>query len=281
MKKILLILSVIILANNIYSQPEDWSDYVNWAWSGKFSPFIKANIGYGFPGQNNFTSGFSSIGMADLEIGYTEYKQYSDFVYRLDDRYLFGSYFTSGATVFGKNEPGEVDTEGWRFGLGHNIGYGYKVWEFSLIPYNQNQLVLTNLTFSEKDSISQNDSDILTRLEGDTRFGVSTEGGVRFYIAESISLNASFEGAVIFPRFVVLSWVGSFTLQAVSVNIVSLFSESIVKSSPIFGPIMYLLLRNAITFAWFYAVKDQQYWPIESETPFTLETIKLGASITF
>jgi hypothetical protein len=281
MKKLFVIFSILIFTNNIYSQPEDWSDYINWAWSGKFSPFMKVNIGYGFPGQNNFTSGFSSIGITDLELGYSEYKKYSDFVYRLDDRYLFGSYFTSGAAVFGENESREVDTEGWRVGLGHNIGYGYKVWELSLIPYNQNQLTLTSFTFSERDSISQSDEDILTRLEGDARFGVSTEGGVRLYVAESISLNASFEGAVIFPRFVVLSWIGSFTLQAISVNLVSLFSESIVKSSPIFGPIMYLLLRNAITFAWFYAVKDQQYWPIESETPFTLETIKLGASITF
>ncbi|MHA2101078.1 MAG: hypothetical protein ACW99A_20600 [Candidatus Kariarchaeaceae archaeon] len=281
MKKLFVIFSILILTNNIYSQPEDWSDYINWAWSGKFSPFMKVNIGYGFPGQNNFTGGFSSIGIADLELGYSEYKKYSDFVYRLDDRHLFGSYFTSGAAVFGENEPRDVDTEGWRVGLGHNIGYGYKVWELSLIPYNQNQFTLTSLTFSERDSISQSDEDILTRLEGDARFGVSTEGGVRLYVAESISLNASFEGAVIFPRFVVLSWIGSFALQAISVNLVSLFSESIVKSSPIFGPIMYLLLRNAITFAWFYALKDQQYWPIESETPFTLETIKLGASITF
>jgi len=281
MKKLFPIIYILILSSNVHTQPENWGDYVNWAWSGKFSPFMKVNIGYGFPGQNNFTGGFSSIGISDIELGYTEYKQYSDFVYKLDDRYLFGSYFTSDATVFGKNAPSEVDTKGWRFGLGHNIGYGYKIWEFSLIPYNQNQLVLTSLTFSEKDSLSQNDGDILNRLEGDARFGVSTEGGVRFYIAETISLNASFEGAVVFPRFVVFSWLGSFALQAVSVNLVSLFSESIVKSSPFFGPIMYLVLRNAITFAWFYAVKDQQYWPLESETPFTLETFKLSASLTF
>jgi hypothetical protein len=281
MKKILLIVSVIIFTNNIYSQPEDWIDYINWAWSGKFSPFMKVNIGYGFPGYNSISGEFSSIAMADLELGYTEYKKYSDFVYRLDDRYLFGSYFTSDAAVFGENEPREVDTQGWRVGIGHNIGYGYKVGPFSLIPYNQNQLTLTSLTFSERDSISQSDKDMLLRLEGDARFGVSTEGGVRLYVAESISLNASFEGAAIFPRFVVFSWLGSFALQAISVNIVSLFSESIVKSSPIFGPLMYLILRNAITFAWFYAIKDQQYWPIESETPFTLETIKFGASITF
>ena len=131
MKKLFLIISVLVATTNIYSQPEDWDEYINWAWSGKFSPFMKANIGYGFPGYNSISGQFSSIGIADLELGYTEYKQYSDFVFRLDDRYLFGSYFTSDAAVFGNNEPRDVDTQGWRVGIGHNIGYGYKVWAFS------------------------------------------------------------------------------------------------------------------------------------------------------
>jgi len=110
---------------------------------------------------------------------------------------------------------------------------------------------------------------------------MSTEGGIKLYVAKSVSITTSIEGAVVFPRFVVIHWVGSFALQAISVNIVSLFSESIVKSSPIFGPIMYMILQNAITFAWYYAVKSEQYWPFASETPFTMETLKLGASITF
>jgi hypothetical protein len=281
MKKFIIPITFLLLTINNYSQPSDWDDYINWAWGGKYSPFIKADIGYGFPGQKDFTGNFSSVGNATVEIGYTELKKYKDFVQRLDERFIFGSYFSSDINVFGTPEPGDVDAKGWQAGIGQNIGYGYEIGPFSLIPYNKNQFTLTNAEFTGRDSLSQSDIDILTRLEGDARFGISTEGGLKLYVAKSVSITTSIEGAVIFPRFVFIHWVGSFALQAISVNLVSLFSESIVKSSPIFGPIMYMILQNAVTFAWYYALKSEQYWPFSSETPFTIETFKIGGSITF
>jgi hypothetical protein len=256
MKKYIIPITVLLLSMNCYSQPSGWDEYINWAWGGNYSPFIKADVGYGFPGQEDFTGNFSSIGNATLQIGYTELKKYKDFVNRLDERFIFGSYFASDLNVIGNPDPGEVDTKGWQVGIGQNIGYGYEIGPFSLIPYNKNQFTLTNLEFTGRDSLSQSDIDILTRLEGDARFGISTEGGVKLYVAKSVSITTS-------------------------INIVSLFSESIVKSSPIFGPIMYMVLQNAITFAWYYGLKNQQYLPFSSETPFTMETFKLGASITF
>jgi hypothetical protein len=272
---------IVLLSINIYSQPQDWDEYINWAWGGKYSPFIKVDIGYGFPGQKKFEGNFSSIGNANLEFGYTELKKYKDFVQRLDERFIFGSYFSSDLNVIGSPEPGEVDTKGWQAGIGQNIGYGYEIGTFSLIPYNKNQFTLSNLEFTGQDSLTQSGIDILSRLEGNVRLGISTEGGIKLYVAKSVSITTSIEGGVVFPRFVFIHWIGSFALQAISVNLVSLFSESIVKSSPIFGPVMYMILQNAITFAWYYALKSEQYWPFSSETPFTMETFKLGGSITF
>jgi len=272
---------MVFLSINIYSQTSDWDEYINWAWGGNYSPFIKADIGYGFPDQKKFEGNFSSVGNANLEFGYTELKKYKDFVQRLDERFIFGSYFSSDLNVLGSPEPGEVDTKGWQAGIGQNIGYGYEIGPFSLIPYNKNQFTLSNLEFAGQDSLTQSDIDILSRMEGDVRLGISTEGGIKLYVAKSVSITTSIEGAVVFPRFVFIHWVASFAIQAISVNIVSLFSESIVKSSPIFGPIMYMILQNAITFTLYYALKNEQYWPLSSETPFTMETFKLGGSITF
>ena len=68
MKKFFIPFTVLLLTINIYSQPSDWDDYINWAWGGNYSPFIKADVGYGFPGQKNFTGNFSSIGNGNLEI---------------------------------------------------------------------------------------------------------------------------------------------------------------------------------------------------------------------
>jgi hypothetical protein len=273
---------LLFMSSQSFAQPEDWDDYINWAWKGSFSPFIEASYGYTSPGHEDITNTLSNIGLVDVKFGYGEYKEYSKFVYRLDERYLIGSYFSTDLNQIDDIVPGEINTEGWRVGLGTKIGYGYRLGSaISLIPYNQNQFTLTTLDYTRPQTISEVDNSILSRMEGTSRFGVSTEGGLGFFIAEAISINAAFEGAVVFPRWKVLHWLGSFTLQSLSTSLVNLFSESIIKASPIFGPLIYLVLQNAITFAWYYAMKSEQYWPISSETPFTMETFKIGASITF
>lgn len=274
-----------LIVTPVFNPPADWDAYINEKWGGTYNPFIHLDIGYGFPGQESFTSTFSSIGSVDLKMGYTTYDKSQSYVYKLDEKYLFGKYASSdmGEKINPLTDIDEsaINTTSWSFGVGEKVGYGWKVGPFSLIPFNQNQLVLSGLSFTSPDSILQSDSEFLKRLEGDTRFGVSTEGGAEFNVAKSIAVTASFEGTVVFPRFVFVQWLGSYAVQSISNTLVSYFSESIVKSSPLLGPIMYLILKNAISFAWYYAIKREQYWPLPSETPFTMETIKISASLTF
>jgi hypothetical protein len=274
-----------LIVTPVFNPPDDWDSYINEEWGGTYNPFIHVDIGYGFPGQESFTSTFSGVGTAGLKMGYTTYDKSQSYVYKLDEKYLFGKYASSdiGEKINPLSDIDEnaVNTTSWSFGLGRKIGYGWKVGPFSLIPFNQNQLVLSGLNFTYPDSLLQSEANYLARLEGDTRFGVSTEGGAEFYVARAIALNASFEATAVFPRFVFFHWLGSYAVQSISNTLISYFSESIVKSSPLLGPIMYLILKNAVSFAWYYAIKREQYWPIPSETPFTMETIKLSASITF
>ena len=271
-----------LIVTPVFNPPEDWDSYINEKWGGTYNPFIHVDIGYGFPGQQSFATEFSSVGTAGLKMGYTTYDKSQSYVYKLDEKYLFGKYTSSDIReALATADESTINTTSWGFGLGQKIGYGWKVGPFSLIPFNQNQLVLSGLNFNYPDSILESESNYLARLEGGTRFGVSTEGGAEFYVAKAISVNASFEATAVFPRFVFFHWIGSYAVQSISNTLISYFSESIVKSSPLLGPIMYLILKNAISFAWYYAIKREQYWPIPSETPFTMETIKLSASITF
>jgi hypothetical protein len=274
-----------LIVTPVFNPPADWDAYINEKWGGTYNPFIHLDLGYGFPGQESFTSTFSHIGTVDLKMGYTTYDKSQSYVYKLDEKYLFGKYASSdmGEKINPLTDIDEsaINTTSWSFGVGEKVGYGWKVGPFSLIPFNQNQLVLSGLRFTYPNSISQKEEEFLKRLEGDTRFGVSTEGGAEFYVARAIAVTASFEGTVVFPRFVFVQWLGSYAAQSISNTLVSYFSESIVKSSPLLGPIMYLILKNAISFAWYYAIKREQYWPLPSETPFTMETIKISASLTF
>ena len=48
-----------------------------------------------------------------------------------------------------------------------------------------------------------------------------------------------------------------------------------------FGPIMYFVLKNALSYAFFKGMQDKMFWPFNSGRALTMETFKLGASINF
>ncbi len=268
----------IYVSSTLFAQDE-WDDYVNWAWGGKYSPYLEVDASYGSPVHKQITGSFADIGSIDLRFGYTELKNYKEYVQTLDERYLFGTYMSSDNA--GTPDPLDIKSEMWRFGLGNRLGFGYAIGNSSLIPYHQMQLALSNTEFTYDSSLAQADMDILNRLEGDLRMGMTYEGGIEFYIAETFAINAGVEGAIVFPRYKFMHWLGSYALQAASLGIVSYFSESIVNSSPFLGPIMYFILKNGIAAAWYIAMKDEMYWPISSETPLAIETFRFGASFTF
>ncbi|RKY95125.1 MAG: hypothetical protein DRQ13_07485 [Ignavibacteriae bacterium] len=282
MKNLICISLFIIGINQSLFAQDEWEDYVSWAWGGHYSPYMEGTVGYGQLNQNKFTSDFANIGTGELKLGYTELKDYRGYVQQLDERYLFGSYAASDFLELSEIKPDDVTSEMWKFGIGNRLGFGYAIGPFSLIPYHQMQFIWTNVDWTGmSSSLSETDTDILNRYPGSVRFGTSTEAGLKFYIAKSISITGAVEGAIIFPRHKVLEWSASFLLQSLSLGAVSYFAENIVNSSAFLGPIMYFILKNAVGIAWYMAMKDQMYWPIESETPLSMETVRIGTSFTF
>ncbi len=279
MKKMMIVISLVSVMS-IYSQ-SDWEDYVSKAWGGKFEPFMEFNAGYGSVSHKKFNGTFADVGSMELKLGFTELKKYKKYIQALDERYLFGTYTSSDLIKSISPEENSVKSEMWRFGMGNRLGYGYEIGNSSLILYNQLQLAITKPQFSDTASLPQEDMYILNRLSGDYRMGTTFEGGVMFYIAKSISINGGLEGAVVYPRYLFMKWMGSFALQAISLGLVSYFSEAIINASPFLGPIMYFALKNGIAAAWYFAMKDQMYWPVESEAPMAIATFRLGASLTF
>jgi hypothetical protein len=274
------VLLLIILTSISYSQ-NSWDDYVSKAWGGNYSPYIEANAGYGTPNHVNISGAFEQVGTVELKFGFTELKKYKKYIQSLDNRYVFATKISSDLINSASEGSDKIRSEMWRFGIGNRLGFGYEIGAFSLIPYHQMALTITKPEFSDTNAVSHGDIEVLNRLQGDYRMGMTYEGGVQFYIAKSVSFNAGVEGAIIFPRYQVMKWAGSYALQAISLGAVSYFSEAIVNSSPFLGPIMYFVLKNGIAAAWYFAMKDQMYWPIDSEAPLAMETFRVGASFTF
>lgn len=254
--------------------------YFAWALKGEFRPFIEANYGIGTPKHLDFSETFAKYGLIEARVGYSEIIKYRHSIYEMDERFAFGNYLSSDAD-FLDDKSGNIKSEVTRFGVGNRLGYGYRIGAINLLPYNQNQFIWSRIQTERPEDIIPEDESILNRYEGSYRFGVSGEAGAKLELFESLAVQGGFEFAVVYPRHIFWPWLGSYIIVQTGLGMVSAFSEDIVKSSPIFGPIAYFLLKNGIAYAFYTGLQKRMNWPFDSETPVTFETYKIGASIKF
>jgi hypothetical protein len=253
---------------------------MDWAWRGDFRPFFEANYGLGTPKHKAFANDFSQVGLAEFKIGLGEIKQVKDYIYSIDDRYLYASYISKDIDYDYEDVGAEV-TKATRFGSGNRTGYGYRAGEIDFLPYAFLSLAWTRIDPGSTVGLSAQEIELLERYDGPFRFGQASEAGVKLGLFKTISLTGGYEYAVIFPRHLFAKWLGSFTIQSIGYSAISLYGERIVDSSPVLGPILYFLLQNGVTYAFYWQMRDNMNWPFETETPLTFESLKLGASITF
>ena len=262
----------------------DFEEAFGFPWAQGARPYIEGSFGLGFPRHKKFEGDFSRLGTGELRLGYSNIKPYKDkkATLDLDELYVFGGYFTQDLDIF-ESEASSDETllKITRFGVGNRLGFGYKIWFLGILPFNEVAFNFTRIDSERLENISDNDRDILDRYEGSYRFGVSTTGGVNFQLFKSLSAVVSYDASVIYPRVVFFPWLGSVIVQTFIVGGVSRFAQDIVDRSPLLGPIMYAVLRNAAAYGVYLGMRQYQYWPFKSETPLTHESLKIGFSITF
>jgi hypothetical protein len=249
--------------------------------SGRFSPFIEANYGLSKPRFEGYEGSFNTLGVLELKLGFAALDSIRSALVSLDERYAFVSYTGEDIRPSGTADEGEVSTELARFGLGNRLGYGYGGKGLTFEMYNQNSLNWTKLTPLQYDSMDPEAQAIFDRYENTFRFGQLMEAGVKVHVARSIALSAGAEGAVIFPRHVFWPWLGSAMIYSGVQGALQYFSEAIIDTSPVIGPALHFLLKSAVSYGYYMALREDMAWPFGYETPLTVESFKLGASITF
>jgi hypothetical protein len=171
--------------------------------------------------------------------------------------------------------------EWWRVGVGQRSGYGWEIGRQALIPYHQYAFNYMNVKFDNTASLTPEDTALVNRVMGKGRLGMSTEGGVTVELFSSLSASAGYEATVVYTRLVFPEWICSYLLLGSAVVVMSEYAEEIVGSSPVLGPILYFVLRNAVAYGFFYAFRSQMNWPFPSETPFMTQTFKIDVSLRF
>jgi hypothetical protein len=256
-------------------------EVIDWAWKGKYYPYIEITAGLAQLKHEKFMGTLPEEGLFEAKLGYSQIQQYEKIVWELDQRFVFGSYMDDDVAGFTSPAAGDFKAKITRFGFGNRLGYGYHLGPIDLLPFFQSGLLWTKITTDTLNDLSQHDKDIIARYEGVFRFGMQTEGGIQVQLFESIGLVASYELAVIYPRHLFMEWLGSYIIIQAGEGMVSVFADDIIKSSPLFGPIFYFLLKNGLAYAFYQGLKQDMNWPFSSETPMTMENYKVGISFTF
>ena len=278
----IIILFILMVGVNVSNAQEDpgLDEVIEWAWKGDFRPYLEISYGYLEPMHDKFTAEFAKIGSFQAKLGYSDISPYKKYVLSMDERYLFFSMAKEEYNYVDSEVTGVV-TEAMNFGFGNRLGFGYDIGPLDIIPYSQFQYVWTEFNALETPGTAESDIAILDRYANAFRFGHSSEAGATIRLMKSISVGAGYEFSVIYPRVIFWPWLGSQIIQSSALGMVSVFSEDIVNSSPLLGPLMYFILRNGAAYAMYQGYKTKMNWPFASETPLTHEAFKINASITF
>ena len=252
-------------------------------------PMIEVNYGIGYPGHTQFTSEFAAVGHWDLKLGKSERKIYKSILLDLTERYIFGSYMSSAQQNY-IDTDGKVLTDSYRFGFGSRDGIGYGGSFLSVTPYVSQDFVWTKLDdFSDSLKPAPNTQpssnyDILDDYYGTFRFGDKSTYGVKLEFASLFQLNPYYETSVVYRRHLFWYWSGSFLVSQIGYNILARFTDEIVDSSPVIGPIVNFALKAGYLYGYYLLRRENMNWPFNpsgNEAALTYETINIGFSMVF
>ena len=214
---------------------------------GNYHPFMEMNYGISKPRFEGLITDFNTLGMMELKLGFAATKTLHKKLVSLDQFYAFGSYFDESLALSSDSSEGDIGSQLTRFGMGNRLGYGYGGGLLGLELYNQNSINWTQVSSLGYDDMAPDAQAVFDRYGDSLRFGQLMEAGMKIRVFRSLSVSAAAEGAVIFPRTVFWPWLGSALMYSGAQGALQYFSEQIVESSPIIGPMLHFLLKSGVS----------------------------------
>ena len=174
-----------------------------------------------------------------------------------------------------------IDNTLWRFGFGNKSGYGVKLGSVSILPYNSGSFSWSEFNYHKNEFADESEYTGLDDFAGTFRFGTTTEAGINFQLFNGFSIEPKYELSDIYPRHLFMENMTSLLIQAVGSELISQFSNAIMKNSPVAGTFVNFVLKNAYEFGYYQLRKDNMNWPFTSAAPLRYNTFKLGMSFIF
>lgn len=251
------------------------------------APFIDASFGYSLPYYDKpyYMDNFGQIGITEIKLG-TE-KQYNlnnaAYVFRLETDYIGVAnakeeYYNPDIT------DGEISTEFWAIDLAEFEGYGYKFHKnFKMVLYEGAGFTFNHLNFNANgysngiDTI-RNTPQVFGKQ---VRVGRSYTAGTKFQLFETLNLGAEYTNNQVFPRWMFWYWTLDTGIELITEEILEEFIEEIEESSPYLVPIINIALKTGLRYGLYELRKDDMNWPINTASPFMIESFKISAGLNF
>ena len=261
----------------------DWHDF-----NTKFNLFDShhspsVSLAYGFSSMNihNFSASFAKPNIPEIKLGYTSEKPVwnEEGILHLKYNYLFLSNITTD--ISGTPAANEIQSNLWRFGLGWDDGYGYKLGSSSaIIPYNSFSFGWSRLDVKNFPS-NPDDANKLSLFNDAFRFGTGSEAGLKIKVIPLVNVEVGYERSVIFERHLFWKWAGSALIEVGGNWALDAFVDKIMDSSPYAAPIVGFVLKGALSYGIYELRQEKMNWPFESAAPLAYDQFKFGLTFNF
>lgn len=265
---------------------EDEGDVYGMHLRGK--PTLELSYGMTKNKIKSMGNNFFDNGSASIKLGYSTSSVANDYVLRFRQGYLFAGNYSQDLR---KKQTGgnKADVQAWRFGVGAQEAYGYTFGNFSVIPYSSGSLVWTRIKIDANNPallsapavFTPNELKQLSMFDESFRFGTAAEGGIKIQFVPLISLNASYERQIVFPRYMVWKHLGSMVIEFAGQAGIDAFIREVMDSSPAAAPVLNFLLKNGFSYALYQLRQEKMNWPFDTAEPFSFDTFNVGMTFTF
>lgn len=237
---------------------------------GSIAPLYGARLSLGFDfAYRRYDSSIVSIASSGLDIGYGQ-----------------STADVAAAEARAAADPAAV-TESvvnlWRFGAQNHSGYGYSF----------DGTANTYIAFLAGDRFGwavmdprvvaapAADRQALADIGDALRFSETMRATIAVRPAAAVSVNLGYEWQLIYPRHMVLQWMGSHAVEGIASVLVTTFVDHIGVSSPSALPVVHFLLVNGLN-AGFKALRQSNMnWPFHSAAPMSAHVLSVGATVHF
>lgn len=242
-----------------------------------------ASLAVGFPriSLRGFEGPFAPVNLLEARFGSQRAATIAkeDGVLRYTDKALtIGGVSTRLAEA---GDAGETETSLWRFLAGSREGYGYRTGDVAFVaPFHG-----TSVFFSDLDAydgpFSPADEVLLDRFQDSIRVGSAFEGGIAFRISRSITLDAGYEQAAVYPHWIFWEAAGSGLVHGIALGIADGVSRQVAKRAPRAAPVVSFLLRNGISYAIHHQRRYEVNWPFGGDPGLVYDGYKLSLTFTY